>query len=101
MKILLSSINVILGILFHGFVLQKLWMWIVVPTIPMVPPLSLSISIGIFLIVSFMTQYTPWHVLMEGVKYKEKNYNEFQKIAITLYRPFIYLAIGSIISYFI
>jgi hypothetical protein len=52
-----SVIQVIIGVIFKGYVFLKLWAWFVVPVFHL-PQFSLSYAIGLIVIVSFLTHQT-------------------------------------------
>lgn len=51
-------VTLVLGSIFHGYVLSVLWGWFVVPTFG-VPTLGLVSAIGLSLVVSYLTHQVP------------------------------------------
>lgn len=100
MKILYALLRIVLGVILRGFVFQSLWLWIIIPIIPIAPVLPLAFAIGITTIIAFATQYTPWYIIKEEQEYT-KNHSEIAQFGFIVFRPLVYLMIGFIISFFI
>ena len=89
-------ITLIVSPIWRGYVLSKLWLWFIVSTFG-AAPLGIAQSIGLALVVSFLTHQA------DSYEDKEKSANAkiAQAVAITFLSPAMALLIGWIVKGFL
>lgn len=84
--------TLVLGPIWRGFVLSKLWLWLIAPTFG-APLLGIAQSIGLTLVVSFLTHQTDTY----EDKTKTPGERVTSAVSITFLTPAMALAIGAIV----
>lgn len=88
---LLITVNVLL----NGWVLSLLWAWLIVPTFPGLPPLTVAQAIGVSLVATCLTQRYHHQEEKDGKKAATRAAGHL------ILSPFVYLILGYVVSLFI